>query len=153
MRQNPLSIPQKNRGAKPTSASVKPSDRGRYNGHCMKIDVFNHFFPKRFYEDFILKGSGGKDLGKRVQNVPPIPDLQARFRVMDEFAQYCQLPPLPAPPLEAMAGPEKSPAMAKVANDGLADLVAKHPHRFIGFVASLPLNNPDESVKEMNRAV
>ena len=41
-------------------ASVKPSDRGRYNSHCMKIDVFNHFFPKRFYEDFILKGSGGK---------------------------------------------------------------------------------------------
>jgi predicted TIM-barrel fold metal-dependent hydrolase len=133
--------------------SLKPSGHGRYNGHCMKIDVFNHFFPKRFYEDFILKGSGGKDLGKRVQNVPTIADLDARFRVMDEFGEYCQLLSLPAPPLEAMAGPENSPAMAKVANDGLADLVAKHPHRFIGFVASLPLNNPGESVKEMNRAI
>jgi predicted TIM-barrel fold metal-dependent hydrolase len=119
----------------------------------MKIDIFNHFFPKRFYEDFILKGSGGKDLGKRVQNVPTIANLDARFRVMDEFGEYCQLLSLPAPPIEAMATPEKSPAMAKVANDGLAELVAKHPDRFIGFVASLPLNNPDESVKEMNRAV
>ena len=83
---------------------VKRSWRGRYNGHCMKIDVFNHFFPKRFYEDFILKGSGGKDMGKRVQNVPTIADLDARFRVMDEFGEYCQLLSLPAPPMEAMAG-------------------------------------------------
>ena len=119
----------------------------------MKIDLFNHFFPKRFYADFILKGSGGKDLGKRVQNVPTIADLDARFRVMDEFDNYCQLLSLPAPPLEAMAGPGQSPAMARVANDGLAELVAKHPDRFIGFVASLPMNNVDESLKEMRRAV
>ena len=30
---------------------------------------------------------------------------------------------------------------------------AKYPDRFIGFVASLPLNNPDESLKEMDQAV
>ena len=64
----------------------------------MKIDVFNHFFPKRFYDEFILKGAGGKDLGKRVQNVPTIADLDARFRVMDEFDDYCQLLSMPAPP-------------------------------------------------------
>lgn len=119
----------------------------------MKIDLFNHFFPKRFYEEYILKGSGGKDIGKRVQNVPTIADLEARFRVMDEFDDYCQLLSLPAPTLEAMAGPDQSPVLARVANDGLADLVAKHPARFIGFVASLPMNNPEASVKEMNRAV
>src|SRR6202051_1440417 len=89
----------------------------------------------------------------RNNNVRPARGRRPRFRVMDEFGEYCQLLSLPAPPLEAMAGPEKSPAMAKVANDALADLFAKHPHRFIGFVASLPLNNPEESVKEMNRAV
>ena len=120
---------------------------------CMKIDLFNHFFPKRFHEEFILKGSGGKDLGKRVQNVPTIADLTARFRVMDEFDDYCQLLSLPAPTLESMAGPDKSPLMAKIANDGFAELVAKHPDRFIGFVASLPMNNVDESLKEMHRAV
>lgn len=119
----------------------------------MKIDLFNHFFPKRFYEEYILKGSGGKDIGKRVQNVPTIADLEARFRVMDEFDDYCQLLSLPAPTLEAMAGPDQSPALARVANDGLAELVTKHPARFIGFVASLPMNNPEASLKEMNRAV
>lgn len=119
----------------------------------MKIDLFNHFFPKRFYEEYIMKGSGGKDIGKRVQNVPTIADLDARFRVMDEFDDYCQLLSMPAPTLESMAGPDQSPVLARVANDGLAELVAKYPSRFIGFVASLPMNNPEASVKEMNRAV
>jgi predicted TIM-barrel fold metal-dependent hydrolase len=30
--------------------------------------------------------------------------------------------------------------------------VAKYPHRFIAFAASLPMNNPDAAVKEMERA-
>ena len=51
----------------------------------MKIDIFNHFFPKRFYDDFIIN-SGRKDLGKRVRNVPTIANLEARFRVMDASA-------------------------------------------------------------------
>src|SRR6266849_3710952 len=95
----------------------------------MKIDIFNHFFPKRFFDEFIVD-SGRKDLGKRVQNVPTIADLDARFRVMDEFGEYCQLLSLPAPPLEVMAGPEKSPLLARVANDGLAELVTKYSDRF-----------------------
>jgi predicted TIM-barrel fold metal-dependent hydrolase len=118
----------------------------------MKIDIFNHFFPKRFFDEFVVN-SGRKDLGKRVQNVPTIADLDARFRVMDEFGEYRQLLSLAAPPLEAMAGPEKSPLLAKIANDGLAELVRKYPDRFIGFTASLPMNNPDESVKETVRSV
>src|SRR5215471_2691721 len=119
----------------------------------MKIDLFNHFFPKRFLDEFINTGYAGKDIGKRVRNVPTIADLDARFRVMDEFGEYCQFLSLPAPPLEAMAGPEKSPELARVANDGLAELVAKHPSRFIGFAAALPMNNPDASVKELDRAL
>jgi predicted TIM-barrel fold metal-dependent hydrolase len=118
----------------------------------MKIDIFNHFFPKRFFDEFVVN-SGRKDLGKRVLNVPTIADLEARFRVMDEFGDYRQLLSLAAPPLEAMAGPEKSPLLAKIANDGLAELVRKYPDRFIGFTASLPMNNPEESVKETVRTV
>src|SRR5262249_29976113 len=112
-----------------------------YNGRSMKIDLFNHFFPKRFLEQFIHAGYAGKDMGKRVRNVPTIADLEARFRVMDEFDEYCQFLSLPSPPLEAMAGPEESPTLARIANDGLADLVGRYPDRFIGFTASLPLNH------------
>ena len=119
----------------------------------MKIDLFNHFYPKAFWDEFVNRGGSFKDMGKRVQNILTIHDLDARFRVMDEFGDYRQFLSLSSPPLEAMAGPAVSPTLARVANDGLADLVAKYPDRFIGFTASLPLNNPDESLKEMERAV
>jgi len=110
----------------------------------MKIDLFNHFFPPRYAHQVIDAGLAGKDMGKRVRNVPTIADLDARFRVMDEFGEYCQFLTLPAPPMETMAGPDKSPEFARIANDGLAELVANYPDRFIGFAASLPMNNVDE---------
>lgn len=119
----------------------------------MKIDLFNHLFPKRFFDEFVASGVAGQDIGKRVRNIQTIVDLDARFRMMDEFGEYCQLISMPLPPLEIMAGPEKSPELAKVGNDGMAELVRKYPDRFIGFVASLPMNNPDAALKEIDRTV
>jgi predicted TIM-barrel fold metal-dependent hydrolase len=119
----------------------------------MKIDIFNHFFPKRYFDQYINLGAGFRDMGKRVQNIPGLWNLEARFKTMDEFGEYVQFLTLPAPPIEEMAAPDKSPELARVANDGLAELCEKHPDRFIGFAASLPLNNPEEAVKEMDRAV
>ena len=118
----------------------------------MKIDLFNHFFPKRFTDQYVKTGVVGQDIGKRVSNIPTLTDLDARFRVMDEFGEYRQVLSMPAPPLEVIAAPDKSPELARVANDGLAELVAKYPDRFIAFAASLPMNNPDAAVREMERA-
>src|SRR5262249_41428097 len=121
----------------------------------LKIDVFNHFTPKRFFDEYInVSGSGRpKDIGKRVRHIPHLVDLDARFRVMDEFGDYCQILSIPLPPIEILAGPEKSPVLARVANDGLAELVDKYPGRFPGFVAALPMNNPGAAVEEAVRAV
>ena len=57
----------------------------------MKIDIFNHFFPKRFFDEFINVGSGGGGALKRVQNVPTLTDLDARLRLMDEFGDLRQV--------------------------------------------------------------
>src|SRR5574337_1278070 len=101
----------------------------------MKIDLFNHFFPKRFTDEYVKTGVVGHDIGKRVSNIPTLVDLDARFRVMDEFGEYTQVVSMPAPPLEVIAPPDKSPLLAQVANDGLAELVAKYPDRFLAFAA------------------
>src|SRR5438552_6173874 len=114
----------------------------------VKIDIFNHFFPKQFFDKYISAGAGGKDIGKRVQNIATIMDLDKRFRILDEFGEYLQVLTLPAPPLEILAGPEKSPQLAKEGNDGLAEIVLKYPDRFIGFAASLPMNNVDAAIQE-----
>jgi uncharacterized protein len=118
----------------------------------MKIDIFNHIFPKTFFDRHIDKGSAGKDIGKRVSNIPTIVDVDARLRVLDEFGDYVQVISLPLPPIEIIAGPEKSPQIAAEANDGLAELVRRHD-RFFGFVAAMPMNNPDAALQEMRRAI
>ncbi|MDP7235374.1 MAG: amidohydrolase, partial [Candidatus Latescibacteria bacterium] len=112
----------------------------------MKIDIFNHFFPARFYEKVMAVAPEHKDLGKRVRNIPCLVDLDVRFKIMDEFGAYCQLLSLPGPPTEVFAGPDVSPELARIGNDGLAELVAKYPDRFPGFIASLPMNNPEAAV-------
>jgi predicted TIM-barrel fold metal-dependent hydrolase len=119
----------------------------------MKIDIFNHIFPQRFYDKMMEVAPDHKDIGKRVRNVPVIVDLEQRFRVMDRFDDYVQVICLPNPPLEALGKPEVSAELAEVANDGMAEYVAKYPDRFPGFIASLPMNHPDAAVAETDRAI
>jgi predicted TIM-barrel fold metal-dependent hydrolase len=96
---------------------------------------------------------GGKDMHKRVRNVPSIVNLEERFRMMDLFDDYVQVICLGAPPIEVFGQPPVSTDMAKLANDGMAELVQKYPNRFIGFVASLPMNDPHGLLKETDRAI
>ena len=119
----------------------------------MKIDIFNHIFPKNFYDKMMAVAPNHKDIGKRVRAIPVIVELEERFRVMDQFNDYVQVICLPNPPLEVMGGPEVSAELARVANDGMAEYVAKYPDRFPAFIASLPMNNPDAAVAETQRAV
>jgi predicted TIM-barrel fold metal-dependent hydrolase len=120
---------------------------------ALKIDLFNHFFPQRFWDEFMAHSSGLKDMGKRVKNIPAIFDLEARFRTMDQFDEYTQLLSLGSPPVEGLFNAEKAPEMARIGNDGLAELCQKYPDRFIGFISSLAMTSPDEAVKEVTRSV
>jgi len=42
------------------------------------------------------------------------------------------------PPIESMGSPNQTPDFAKIANDAMADAVAKYPDRFVAGVAVLP---------------
>ena len=119
----------------------------------MKIDVFNHFFPKPFYQKMMEVAPNHPDMGQRVRNIPTLVDLDERFRVMDEFGDYRQILSLPSPPLESIAKPEVSPTLAQIANDEMAELVHKYPDRFLGFTASLPMNNPEAAAREIDRSI
>jgi len=119
----------------------------------MKIDIFNHIFPKSYFDKMVSVVPNGKDMHKRVRNVPSIVDLSERFKMMDLFEEYVQVICLGAPPIEAFGPPPISTEMAKLANDGMAELVQKYPNRFLGFIASLPMNDPDGLLKEANRAI
>jgi predicted TIM-barrel fold metal-dependent hydrolase len=119
----------------------------------MKIDIFAHIFPKPYFDKMVKIAPDSAHMQKRTRNIPSIVDLDERFRIMDRFKDYVQIICLPNPPIEIFGPPKISTDMARLANDGMAELVRKYPDRFPGFVASLPMNEPKELLVEANRAI
>ena len=119
----------------------------------LKIDLFNHIWPVPFYEK--LKRALGPmvDITRRSEAVPMMTDLAERFRVMARFEDYQQVLSLASPPLELIKDPKVSAELARVGNDGMQELCVKYPERFPGFIASLPMNDPDAAAAEIRRAV
>jgi uncharacterized protein len=119
----------------------------------MKIDIFCHILPPAYFDRMTSISSRGAHLQKRVREIPAMTDLDVRFRMMDLYGDYRQVLSLSAPPIENLGGPELTPELAKLANDSMAETVAKHPDRFPGFIASLPLNNAEATQREIDRAI
>ena len=119
----------------------------------MKIDIFCHILPPAYFDRMTAISTRGAYLQKRVREIPCMVDLDLRLRIMDTFERYTQVFSLAAPPIEALAGPKESPDLARLANDSMAEIVRKHPDRFPSFVASVPMNNPDATLAEIDRAI
>jgi len=119
----------------------------------VKIDIYPHILPKRFAERIFSLPATGLNMQKRFREVPALTDLDLRFRIMDRYGDYVQVLTLCSPPVEVLGTPQETPELARIANDGMAELVEKYPDRFPGFVASLPMNNPEAALKEIERAI
>ncbi len=119
----------------------------------MKLDIFTHIFPTAYYKRMLEVMPDGRDMNKRVRAIPCIVDLDERFRIMDKFPDYAQIICLGAPPIETFGAPKVTNELARLANDGMADYVRRYPDRFPGFIASLPMNDPEGLLKEAERAV
>jgi uncharacterized protein len=120
----------------------------------IKIDTFNHIFPKVFFEKMV-EVNVNKGAIKRWLHIPFLHDTDVRFKMLAEFGDdYRQILSLSAPPIESV-NPDKQITLdlGRLANDSMAELVRQHPVRFPGFIASLPLNHADESIVELERAV
>ena len=118
----------------------------------MIIDVFNHFVPKT-YLDRLGELIPGHMVLAAFPRLRTLWDIDARLRSLDEFDGLQQVLSLANPPLELVAGPDKTPELARMANDLLAELCRKHPDRFPTFIASLPMNNIEAALTEIDRAV
>ena len=120
----------------------------------LKIDVFNHIFPEPFFAR-LQQVAANRGAIKRWLHIPFLHDVHVRFRMLEEFGDdYRQILSLSAPPIESInPDPQITLDLARLANDTQAELVRKYPDRFPGFIASLPLNHPDASVRELERAV
>jgi len=119
----------------------------------MRIDAFTHFIPGRFFGRMLEVAGDHEDIGKRVREIPSIYDLDLRLRLVEQFDDYAQILSLPLPPIEVFAPPPLVEELARTANDGFAEIVAKHRDHFPGFVAQAPITGPDAGVAECERAI
>jgi predicted TIM-barrel fold metal-dependent hydrolase len=124
-----------------------------------KIDAFAHILPPAYADRLEALTSGDavseRILGYRpwIREDPALIDLDARWRTIDPFGDYRQVLTLAVPPLDELGDPAAAADVARAANDELADLVVRHPDRFAGFVAALPMSDPQAGAAELDRAM
>ena len=120
------------------------------------IDIFTHILPPKYREALEKLAAIGKIPLSRVEGFqrsnPALLDVNLRLKVMDEFPDIMQVLTMVGPPLEVIAKTKDAVDLAKIANDEMAELVARHPDRFIA-AATLPMNNMDAALKEVDRAI
>lgn len=119
----------------------------------MKIDIFNHVMPQPYLE-LVKQHSKEPGMVKRMSSLRMLWDIEHRVEMLrTKFPDVQQVLTLGLPSPELLGGPDKSPEFARVANDGMAAMCLKWPRQFPAFVASLPMNNVPEALKEMDRAI
>ena len=117
------------------------------------IDIYPHILPKG-YKRVLEDRAGEKYYLRDVDDATPtLWDLDSRFRVMDNHEGLKQVLTLASPSVEEVAGPKDAAELAKIANDEMAELLAKHPDRFVAAAACLPMNDIDAALRETDRAI
>ena len=129
-----------------------------------KFDLHTHYYPPIYFDkirelpsEFSFdKSPSGQTIityrGARFFGVtPPMTDVAKRLVDMDRVGIDVEVVSLSTPNV-FFADAAHQPDIARIVNDAYAELAAKHPTRFKAF-ASIPMDAPDEAVKELNRAI
>jgi predicted TIM-barrel fold metal-dependent hydrolase len=115
------------------------------------IDAWTHIFPPAYFARLQSMASVAGPL-RRWLELKSLYDLDHRFRLMDGFAGYRQVLTPSMPPIEDLADGAVAVEMMRLMNDGLAELVVRHPDRFPAFAAALSLHDVDAALAEIGRA-
>jgi aminocarboxymuconate-semialdehyde decarboxylase len=108
----------------------------------MLIDAFAHLYPPDYLR--YLRGLD-RPLPVFVRDVPEQTSASFRLGELDRHGIHQQAVALGTPAFDDLFAADQAAASeaARIANDGLAQVVARYPSRFIG-VATLPLLTPED---------
>jgi 2,3-dihydroxybenzoate decarboxylase len=113
-----------------------------------KIALEEHFAVEATLSDSKVFGANvWQDLGPRLLDIQDM-----RLREMDRHGIEMMILSLNAPAVQAIHDVKKAIAVAREANDVLAENVRRRPARFAGF-AALPMQDPDAAIAELTRCV
>jgi aminocarboxymuconate-semialdehyde decarboxylase len=129
-----------------------------------KFDLHTHYYPPIYFDkirelpsEFSFdKSPSGQTIityrGARFFGVtPPMTDVAKRLEDMDRVGIDVEVVSLSTPNL-FFTDAQHQPEIARIVNDAYAELAATHPTRFKAF-ASIPMDSPDEALKELHRAI
>lgn len=127
------------------------------------IDTHNHYYPPAYLEA-LRSGPSNVRIDEDVDGNPRLHypgdynvavrghrDLAYRVEVLERERVDVQVLTLTTPGTHVET-PDRAVALAQLVNDALAEASADHNGRFTG-LATLPLNDPDASANELERAV
>lgn len=117
----------------------------------LKIDAFNHIWPEPFYRALTAVTGTMTDITRRSEAQPMMTNLDERFAIMDMHDEYRQILSLGSPPLELVATPAQQIELARIGTDSMAELCARHPDRFPGFIATPPMGAGIEPILDACR--
>jgi aminocarboxymuconate-semialdehyde decarboxylase len=129
----------------------------------MIIDVHTHYRSKLLFEELIRKGQMKViidhdkkkhiyDRGMYMFSMPEQyaePDLEKRIEYLDQYGIDMQVL---STPRSSDYSAEDGEELAKITNDGIAEVIRRYPNRFIG-LASVPIKDKIKSLDELNRAI
>jgi len=116
------------------------------------VDAYSHISPPRYTE--FIRQKYPVMYNNMLGGCTPLYDLDLRFRIMDRYPGLVQVLTIgPVPPIEHFADARQTVELAQMANDEMAELLVKTRDRFVAAIALLPMNNPEEALKETDRAI
>ncbi|RJQ57984.1 MAG: hypothetical protein C4530_11475, partial [Desulfobacteraceae bacterium] len=125
------------------------------------IDFHNHFYPPQYLEALKAGPSSIRITFDEQKNpllhypgdynvlVPGHRDIEYRARVLADAGIGMQVLTMTTPGTHVET-PERAAELARNVNDGFAAIIKTHGDRFTA-LGTLPLNDPEASVKEMER--
>lgn len=124
----------------------------------MKIDMFAHACPQKFVDSFVKNNERGISHSKLrgdadIMGGPVLFDVKRRLEVMERFEDYAQVLVPVAEVLEPFMNPKDTAKLASSFNDALSEWFDKNPKKFLGAAATIPINNIDASLREIERAI
>ena len=119
----------------------------------MKVDIYTHVLPSR-YKDALYKYSNKFETEKKcMERRITLTNHKKESDRLNNYEDMVQILSATLPPLEDIVDPKEAAELARIANDEMAEMVAKNPKKYIAAIANLPLNNMDAATKETERAI
>jgi aminocarboxymuconate-semialdehyde decarboxylase len=119
----------------------------------LRIDIHGHYFPNNYLDMLDRFGGGGTGtaIARAADGSGSPQELQARFAMMDRAGVRMQVLSA-APQLPYFENRDNAVAAARFINDAYAEIVSRHPDRFVAYAAT-PLPHVDASIEEMARCL